>query len=208
MGIDTAIYQSETDPTAWIGVKGDGAQSTERFPWEYGSARETWRGRIGALLFGAVLALLVFLSNEETITALKNDTLKLTSASVQRSARTTVSSAPAVRHDPKPEQAPTHIPPVSQPMRSTPPRVQLGSYSSKAQAVAASDRMRQNHATIFARRQLIVVEAVVGRTLFYRVVIDLQSERAALDLCEAIKQERMDCLVWHSTAVENPENNQ
>jgi hypothetical protein len=68
--------------------------------------------------------------------------------------------------------------------------------------------MRQSHATILARRQLIVAEAVVGRTLVYRVVIDLQGERAALDLCDAIKKEKMDCLVWHSTAVENPKKNQ
>ncbi len=208
MGIETVIYQSETDPIAWNGVNGPGRRSSERFPWEYGSTRETWRGRIGALLFGAFLALLVFLSNEETITALKNNTLKFASASVQRSARTTVPSAPAVRHDLKPAQAPTYLPPVSQPIRSTPPRVQLGSYSSKAQALAASNRMRQSHATILARRQLIVAEAVVGRTLVYRVVIDLQGERAALDLCDAIKKEKMDCLVWHSTAVENPKKNQ
>lgn len=208
MGIDTAINQFETDSISWNGIAGHSLRSKERFPWEHGSPRETWLGRIGALLFGAILAVLVFLSNEETVTALKDDTMMFASAFVLRPARTNVPSAPADRHKPEPAGSPIYAPPVLQNVASAPPRVQLGSYSSKAQALAASDRMRQSHATILEGRQLTVVEAIVGRTQFYRVVIDLQSDRAARDLCDAIKKENVDCLVWRSTAAEKLKSNQ
>ncbi len=204
MGIQTANDQYEINPISWNVIEGRIQRSRERFPWEHGSPRERWRSRIGTLLFGALLAWLVFGSNTKTITAIFDGTQHTTGTKDLVSARVSAPSAnPVLRREPAPAKSPAMASRVSRQADLSSPRAQLGSYSSEADALAASEMMQQSYGASIEGRKLIISEAIVRKVQYYRVVIDLQSEREARHLCDAIKQAKRDCLVWPVAAIHN-----
>lgn len=203
MGIGAAIHQSEADPISWNGIEGGASHNRERFPWEHGSARDLWSRRIGTLLFGACLAWLVFVFNTKPITALMNEAQQFTGSNNLMSAHASASSAQPLRHEPAATRPPALLPLVSQRAGLPPSRVQLGSYSSEPEARAASEMMRQSYGASIEGRNLTISKAVVRQVQYYRVVIDLQSDRDARDLCGTIRKEKKDCLVWTAAAIED-----
>lgn len=177
----------------------------ERFPWEHGSMRDVWRGRLGALLAGTVLAALVGLANGRTISALEREFEQLNGTAGLPLVETAVQPA---RPNP-PAAAPARLPPGTSPAAARiapapgPFALQLGAFSSEAEASAALDIMKIDYATSLNRRDLAISPAIVRQVKYYRVVLELQSEREARDLCSAIRRQNGDCLVRNRSAIQN-----
>lgn len=177
----------------------------ERFPWEYGSKRDVWRGRLGALLAGTVLAALVGLANGRTISALEREFeqlngtagLPLVEAAVQPARPNPPAAAPA-RLPPGTSPAAARIAPAPSPFI-----LQLGAFSSEDEASAALDIMKKEYAIPLNLRDLAISPAIVRQVQYYRVVLELQSEREADDLCSAIRKQDGDCLVRNPSAIQN-----
>ncbi len=205
MGIAAAIHQSGTGPSSCEDLENLGGldrRTRERFPWEHGSTRDMWRGRIGALLTGAVLTSLVVLSNARTITALEGGMLAFNGGGLQ-TAHASAQRLQPVQPEMTPTPSVTPAPPVSQPQDPDPALVQFGSFSSEAEALAATVNMSSRYGSILKGRKLTISAATVRQVHYHRVVLRLQSEREARDLCSAVQNQKGDCLVWTADAIRN-----
>ncbi len=151
------------------------------------------------------------LSNAKMLAALEGETQHLADAFELRSSYASAPPVLTIRLEDietiQPDHAPTKslaiAPAASDPPGSTLSRVQLGSFSSEAEALAASEVMTQRYGASLKNRKPNVSEAVVNGTRFYRVVIDLQTDSEARNMCETMKKQNNDCLVWPESQFNN-----
>lgn len=196
MSIAAAVCQSEKGPVLPTRMEKGGQSSRELFPWEQGSVRDMWRGRIGTLSFGALLAWLVVLSNAQTIAVLEDEIQPFTSGYGLLSGRPAALSVQAIPLQSVPALPPRVIRPAAQPLAPAPARAQLGSYTSEDEAAAASQKMRQRYSVSLRGHKLIMADALVRKVQIYRVLVEFSSEHEARALCDAIKKQEGDCFVW------------
>ncbi len=72
----------------------------------------------------------------------------------------------------------------------------IASHSSEEAAVAAWDRMHREHNDIFGGMEAIITRISVDGSLFFRVTIgEFEAKQEAADLCAAVVERDLDCLV-------------
>ena len=74
--------------------------------------------------------------------------------------------------------------------------VRIASYSSEEVAVAAWDRLHREHNDLFGSLEAVITRISVDDSLFFRVTIgEFEAKRKAEDLCAAVVERALECLV-------------
>ena len=73
--------------------------------------------------------------------------------------------------------------------------VQFGSYSTRAAAQAAEQKMRASHSNLFSGKQFVILAAQVKGQTTYRLRIAFQNANEANGFCRNAKSDGLDCYV-------------
>lgn len=73
--------------------------------------------------------------------------------------------------------------------------VQFGSYSTRALAQAAEQKMRASHSSLFAGKQFVILAAQVKGQTIYRLRVPFHSSNDANGFCRNAKSDGLDCYV-------------
>ncbi len=73
--------------------------------------------------------------------------------------------------------------------------VQFGSYSTRALAQAAEQKMRASHASLFGGKQFVILAAQVKGQTIYRLRVPFHSSNDANGFCRNAKSDGLDCYV-------------
>ena len=73
--------------------------------------------------------------------------------------------------------------------------VQFGSYSSRAAAQAAEQKMRASHSNLFSGKQFVILAAQVKGQTTYRLRVAFQTANEANGFCRNAKSDGLDCYV-------------
>ena len=73
--------------------------------------------------------------------------------------------------------------------------VQFGSYSSRAAAQSAEQKMRSSHSNLFSGKQFVILAAQVKGATTYRLRVPFHSTNEANGFCRNAKSDGLDCYV-------------
>ena len=73
--------------------------------------------------------------------------------------------------------------------------VQFGSYSTRALAQAAEQKMRASHGSLFAGKQFVILAAQVKGQTTYRLRVAFHNANEANGFCRNAKSDGLDCYV-------------
>ncbi|MBR5904621.1 MAG: SPOR domain-containing protein [Alphaproteobacteria bacterium] len=104
---------------------------------------------------------------------------------------------PAVKSEPKKISAPAPVKKATAPVAAATGSiyVQFGSYTSRALAQSAEQKIRKAHSALFSGKQFVILAAQVKGQTTYRLRVPFHSANDANGFCRNAKSDGLDCYV-------------